>query len=77
MRSLAEGRAKGSDEVRLRDIRDLGKGQAFGSAGYTAASVQLYTTPVALFNCPTRRAAKVFHLVRAGLIAIRPRENEC
>src|SRR5438132_6413741 len=26
VRSLAEGRAKGSDEVRLRDIRDLGKG---------------------------------------------------
>jgi len=45
-------------------LRDLGKGQSFtgttASAGYQAASVQLYTTPVPMFHCPSRRAARLY-----------------
>ncbi len=45
-------------------LRDLGKGIAYNgsnpSTAYTAAMQQLYQTPVAVFNCPSRRAAKLY-----------------
>jgi prepilin-type N-terminal cleavage/methylation domain-containing protein/prepilin-type processing-associated H-X9-DG protein len=45
-------------------LRDLGKGQAFDgvtpSAGYKQASIQLHTTPVAAFLCPSRRSVKLY-----------------
>jgi prepilin-type N-terminal cleavage/methylation domain-containing protein/prepilin-type processing-associated H-X9-DG protein len=52
-------------------LHDLGKGLAFdgvsGSAAYTAAMQQLYQTPVTIFNCPSRRAARLYP--RKGLDA--------
>jgi prepilin-type N-terminal cleavage/methylation domain-containing protein/prepilin-type processing-associated H-X9-DG protein len=45
-------------------LRDLGKGQAFDgvtpSAGYKAASIQLHTTPVSSFLCPSRHSVKLY-----------------
>ncbi len=41
-------------------LRDLGKGQTYGTAAYTAASISLHQTPVSIFICPSRRAVKLY-----------------
>jgi prepilin-type N-terminal cleavage/methylation domain-containing protein/prepilin-type processing-associated H-X9-DG protein len=41
-------------------LRDLGRGLAITSPGFQAASKQLHQAPVALFNCPTRRAPRPY-----------------
>lgn len=41
-------------------LRDLGKGTTPGSADWQAAIVQLVTTPVAEFHCPSRRRAELY-----------------
>ena len=41
-------------------LHDLGKGLAAGSAGYVDALKRLNQTPLTLFQCPTRRAAKIY-----------------
>ncbi len=47
--------------IEEQSLRDLGKGQSFDGAtasrAFQDASKQLHQTPVAAFNCPTRRAA--------------------
>ena len=40
--------------------RELGKGLATTSPGFQTASTQLHQSPVAMFNCPSRRAAESF-----------------
>jgi prepilin-type N-terminal cleavage/methylation domain-containing protein/prepilin-type processing-associated H-X9-DG protein len=41
-------------------LHDLGKGQAVNSAAFLTAAIQLHTTPVATFHCPSRRPAKLY-----------------
>ncbi|MCC7474130.1 MAG: DUF1559 domain-containing protein [Pirellulales bacterium] len=41
-------------------LRDLGKGQALSSSGFQTDSLKLHQSPVTVFNCPTRRAAKAY-----------------
>lgn len=45
-------------------LRQLGKGAT--GAGYSAAIVQLYTTPLPAFHCPSRRPAKVYPAATVG-----------
>jgi prepilin-type N-terminal cleavage/methylation domain-containing protein len=42
------------------NLRGLGKGLATSTAGFQAASTTLHQSPVAMFNCPSRRAARIF-----------------
>jgi prepilin-type N-terminal cleavage/methylation domain-containing protein len=42
------------------NLRSLGKGQATTSAGFKDASIKLHQSPVAIFNCPSRRAARIY-----------------
>ena len=46
------------------DIRNLGSGLADGQKG--AAMLVAVTTPIPAFNCPTRREARAYPLVRNG-----------
>jgi prepilin-type N-terminal cleavage/methylation domain-containing protein/prepilin-type processing-associated H-X9-DG protein len=46
--------------IEEQQLRDLGNGLALNSAAFQAASKQLHSTPVTVFNCPSRRAAKVY-----------------
>ena len=50
--------------IEEQSLRDLGKGQTCdgvtASAGFQSAIQQLYQTPVTIFNCPSRRAAKLY-----------------
>jgi prepilin-type N-terminal cleavage/methylation domain-containing protein len=41
-------------------LRDLGKGMATTSTGFKDASITLHQSPVAIFNCPSRRAARIY-----------------
>jgi hypothetical protein len=48
------------DFVEEGALRNLGKGLATTSAGFQAASTSLHQTPIAMFNCPSRRAARIY-----------------
>jgi prepilin-type N-terminal cleavage/methylation domain-containing protein len=48
------------DFMEQSPLRGLGRGQAITSPGFKAASITLHQTPVAAFNCPSRRSAKPF-----------------
>jgi prepilin-type N-terminal cleavage/methylation domain-containing protein len=41
-------------------LRGLGKGQAITSAAFKDASIKLHQSPVAVFNCPSRRPARIY-----------------
>jgi prepilin-type N-terminal cleavage/methylation domain-containing protein len=42
------------------NLRGLGKGLATTNPGFQTASTTLHQSPVAMFNCPSRRAARIF-----------------
>jgi prepilin-type N-terminal cleavage/methylation domain-containing protein/prepilin-type processing-associated H-X9-DG protein len=46
--------------VEEQALHDLGKGSAAGSAAYVAALKQLNQSPIGLFQCPSRRAARIY-----------------
>ncbi|MCA9235037.1 MAG: DUF1559 domain-containing protein [Planctomycetales bacterium] len=46
--------------IELQNLRDLGKGAAYGSAGWQSAMTTLHTTPVEGFICPSRRQANIY-----------------
>src|SRR4051794_15733543 len=48
------------DFVEEGNLRTLGKSLATTSAGFQSASITLHQTPVAVFNCPSRRAARIY-----------------
>jgi prepilin-type N-terminal cleavage/methylation domain-containing protein/prepilin-type processing-associated H-X9-DG protein len=41
-------------------LRNLGSGQAISSAGFREASEKLHQTPVPIFQCPSRRASRLY-----------------
>jgi prepilin-type N-terminal cleavage/methylation domain-containing protein/prepilin-type processing-associated H-X9-DG protein len=47
-------------------LRDLGSGLAPASAGFRDASIKLHQSPISLYNCPTRRPARIFVGSMAG-----------
>jgi prepilin-type N-terminal cleavage/methylation domain-containing protein/prepilin-type processing-associated H-X9-DG protein len=51
-------------------LRDLGKGLATTSAGFREATIRLNQSPVAVLNCPTRRAPRVYvsQMIDSGAI---------
>jgi prepilin-type N-terminal cleavage/methylation domain-containing protein len=42
------------------NLRGLGKGLATTAAGFQTASTTLHRSPLAMFNCPSRRSARIF-----------------
>ncbi len=42
------------------DLRNLGAGQPVTAPAFRQASISLHQTPVTMFNCPTRRAARPY-----------------
>lgn len=48
------------DFVEQGALRSLGQGQATTSPGFKTASITLHQTPVAMFNCPSRRSAQPY-----------------
>jgi type II secretory pathway pseudopilin PulG len=48
------------DYLEQQSLRSLGKGLATNSAGFREASIALHTTPIAAFNCPSRRPAQAY-----------------
>jgi prepilin-type N-terminal cleavage/methylation domain-containing protein len=46
--------------IEMKSLHDTGKGLTYGSAQKTECGRAIYETPVALFNCPTARAAKLY-----------------
>ena len=48
------------DYAEEANTRSLGKGLATTNPGFQTASTTLHQTPVAMFNCPSRRTAKVY-----------------
>jgi len=47
-------------------LRDLGRGLAANTSAFRDASTKLHQTPVPLFHCPTRRAARPYTASMAG-----------
>src|SRR4051794_21033067 len=48
------------DFVEETPLRNLGKGLATTSPGFQSASTTLHQTPIAIFNCPSRRSARIY-----------------
>ena len=48
------------DYVEEGTVRSLGKGLATSSPGFQTASITLHQTPIAVFNCPSRRSARIY-----------------
>jgi len=48
------------DYVEQSALRRNGKGQPTSSPGFQAASIALHQSPVAIFNCPSRRPAAIY-----------------
>jgi prepilin-type N-terminal cleavage/methylation domain-containing protein/prepilin-type processing-associated H-X9-DG protein len=48
-------------------LRNLGRGQAVTSIAFRQASETLHSTPIPLFHCPTRRAAKPYICQNGGV----------
>ncbi len=48
------------DFVEEAAVRNLGKGLATTSPAFQAASTSLHQTPIAMFNCPSRRPARIY-----------------
>jgi prepilin-type N-terminal cleavage/methylation domain-containing protein len=48
------------DYVEQGAVRRNGKGQPTTSAAFKAASIALHQTPIAMFNCPSRRPAQIY-----------------
>src|SRR3954467_9530046 len=46
--------------VEEANVRNLGKGLATTSPAFQTASTTLHQTPIALFNCPSRRPARIY-----------------
>ncbi|MBM4010590.1 MAG: DUF1559 domain-containing protein [Planctomycetes bacterium] len=46
--------------IEQKTLAELGAGMSVTSAGFRTASTQLHQSPVATFNCPSRRAAKTY-----------------
>ncbi|HEX4414596.1 MAG TPA: DUF1559 domain-containing protein [Lacipirellulaceae bacterium] len=42
------------------NVRNLGKGLATTSPAFQTASTTLHQTPIAIFNCPSRRPARIY-----------------
>src|SRR6185503_2032773 len=42
------------------NLRELGKGLATTAAGFQSASTTLHQSPLPMFNCPSRRSARIF-----------------
>ena len=42
------------------NLRELGAGATIGSPAFEEASIKLHQTPIATFNCPSRRAAAIY-----------------
>jgi hypothetical protein len=48
------------DYVEESNLRSLGKGLATTNPAFKDASITLHQTPIAVFNCPSRRAARIY-----------------
>jgi prepilin-type N-terminal cleavage/methylation domain-containing protein len=48
------------DFVEQANLRSLGSGLATNSPGFRAASIELHQTPIAAFNCPSRRGGNIY-----------------
>jgi len=48
------------DFIEAGNLRALGKGLATTSPGFQTASITLHQTPIAAFNCPSRRPARIY-----------------
>lgn len=48
------------DYVEEGNLRSLEKGLATTNPGFQTASVTLHQTPIAIFNCPSRRPARIY-----------------
>src|SRR6202008_2632564 len=50
------------------DVRDLGSGQAVATAAFQESSKTVHQTPIPMFQCPTRRAARAYKSSMAGTL---------
>ena len=48
------------DFVEEGNLRNCEKGLATTAPGFQTASITLHQTPIAIFNCPSRRAARIY-----------------
>ena len=48
------------DFVEEGNLRNSEKGLATTALGFQTASITLHQTPIAIFNCPSRRAARIY-----------------
>lgn len=46
--------------IEMKSVHDMGKGLSYGLANKKNAERAIYETPIALFNCPTARAVKLY-----------------
>lgn len=46
--------------IEEQDVRNLGDGQAYGSALYQEMIKQLHQSPITIFHCPSRRPARLY-----------------
>lgn len=55
------------DFVEQANLRSLGSGLATNSPGFRAASIELHQTPIAAFNCPSRRSGGIYQSRWTGI----------